>query len=394
MVAALSVPLQPGVPLAAVARALDLPDAALVGPLLPASLEQRDGRVQPRGEELSPQLRRADEALAADLVAGSFQAPEAGRLRELGVDPAVLAALHRAGRVLRLSDQVVLATGADTAALDVLRELPQPFSVSEARAALGSSRRVVLPLLAHLDRTGGTLRLADDRRRVRADRTGPVLTGPARRTCPRREPGTGARTQSPPVEGAPVSNDAIVMLKDDHKEILAAFKKFEAAGDGAHKTKGALVDRIIELLTVHTYIENEIMYPRVRELVPELEDDVLESYEEHHVADVLVMELSAMAPEDERFTAKATVLIENVRHHIEEEEDEWFPKVREALGPHASSRRSVRRWRRAGRPRRGGPRSPARSRRRSTPSSPEPRARALTTRSSASPVPRARRRRG
>ena len=70
----------------------------------------------------------------------------------------------------------------------------------------------------------------------------------------------------------------------------------------------------------------------MRELVPELEDDVLESYEEHHVADVLVMELSAMAPEDERFTAKTTVLIENVRHHIAEEEDEWFPKVREALG--------------------------------------------------------------
>ena len=83
---------------------------------------------------------------------------------------------------------------------------------------------------------------------------------------------------------------------------------------------------------MHTYIENEVMYPRVRELVPELEDDVLESYEEHHVADVLVMELSAMKPADERFTAKATVLIENVRHHIEEEETEWFPEVREALG--------------------------------------------------------------
>jgi hemerythrin superfamily protein len=129
-----------------------------------------------------------------------------------------------------------------------------------------------------------------------------------------------------------VSNDAIVMLKDDHKEILSAFSKFEDAGEGAHKTKGKLVERIIELLTVHTYIENEVMYPRVRELVPELEDDVLESYEEHHVADVLVMELLAMQPEDERFTAKTTVLIENVRHHIEEEEDEWFPKVREALG--------------------------------------------------------------
>jgi len=50
---------------------------------------------------------------------------------------------------------------------------------------------------------------------------------------------------------------------------------------------------MIELLTVHTYIENELMYPRVRTLLPDLEDDVLESYEEHHVADVLVMELAA-----------------------------------------------------------------------------------------------------
>jgi hemerythrin-like domain-containing protein len=129
-----------------------------------------------------------------------------------------------------------------------------------------------------------------------------------------------------------MSTDAIVLLKDDHKQILRTFKDFEDAGDDAFVTKGRLVDRIIELLTVHTYIENEVMYPRVRELVPELEDDVLESYEEHHVADVLVMELSAMKPDDERFTAKTTVLIENVRHHIKEEEDEWFPEVREALG--------------------------------------------------------------
>lgn len=129
-----------------------------------------------------------------------------------------------------------------------------------------------------------------------------------------------------------MSTDAIVMLKDDHQKILRTFRDFENAGENAHKTKATLVDRMIELLTVHTYIENEVMYPRVRELVPELEDDVLESYEEHHVADVLVMELAAMKPDDERFTAKTTVLIENVRHHIKEEEDEWFPDVREALG--------------------------------------------------------------
>ena len=83
---------------------------------------------------------------------------------------------------------------------------------------------------------------------------------------------------------------------------------------------------------MHTYIENEVMYPRVRELLPDIEDDVLESYEEHHVADVLCMELAAMSPDDERFVAKTTVLIESVRHHMDEEEQEWFPQVREGLG--------------------------------------------------------------
>jgi hemerythrin superfamily protein len=129
-----------------------------------------------------------------------------------------------------------------------------------------------------------------------------------------------------------MSTDAIVMLKNDHKEIKKVFNQFQKAGENAEKAKGKLVDEIIELLTIHTYIENEVMYPRVRELLPEVEDDVLESYEEHHVADVLVMELSMMSPSDERFDAKTTVLIENVLHHIEEEEEEWFPKVRQGLG--------------------------------------------------------------
>jgi hemerythrin-like domain-containing protein len=129
-----------------------------------------------------------------------------------------------------------------------------------------------------------------------------------------------------------MSSDAIVILKNDHKEIRRTFKQFQKAGEGASKEKGKLVDKIIELLNVHTYIENEVMYPRVRELLPELEDDVLESYEEHHVADVLVIELSTMKPADERFDAKTTVLLENVSHHIEEEERDWFPKVREGLG--------------------------------------------------------------
>jgi len=129
-----------------------------------------------------------------------------------------------------------------------------------------------------------------------------------------------------------MSTDAIVLLKSDHKEVKKVFREFEKAGEDATKRKGELVARMIELLTVHTYIENEVMYPEVRRLVPDLEDDILESYEEHHVADVLVAELAALSPDAERFDAKTTVLIENVEHHIEEEEGEWFPKVRDALG--------------------------------------------------------------
>ncbi|MBW0105139.1 hemerythrin domain-containing protein [Pseudonocardia sp. KRD291] len=129
-----------------------------------------------------------------------------------------------------------------------------------------------------------------------------------------------------------MSNDAIVLLKDDHKRIRKLFRDFEKAGPNATTTKAKIVDGILEALTVHTYIENECMYPAVRELVPSTEDDVLESYEEHHVADVLCMELAAMSADDERFDAKTTVLIENVDHHIDEEEQEWFPQVREALG--------------------------------------------------------------
>ena len=129
-----------------------------------------------------------------------------------------------------------------------------------------------------------------------------------------------------------MSSDAIVILKADHKEIRGLFRKFQAAGDKAVKTKARIVGQIIELLTVHTYIENEVMYPEVRGLLPDLEDDVLESYEEHHVADVLVMELAGMKPDQERFDAKTTVLIENVEHHMAEEEQDWFPKVREGLG--------------------------------------------------------------
>jgi hemerythrin superfamily protein len=126
--------------------------------------------------------------------------------------------------------------------------------------------------------------------------------------------------------------DGIVLLKEQHKEMRKLFREFQKAGKGARANKQRLADQILEGLTVHTYLENECMYPQVRALLPDLEEDVLESYEEHHVADVLCFDLFTMKPDDEHYNAKTTVLIESVLHHVEEEEQEWFPKVREALG--------------------------------------------------------------
>ncbi|NYD41175.1 SelB C-terminal domain-containing protein [Nocardioides panaciterrulae] len=164
----LATPLQPGVTPAALAHELDLPDAALVPPLVAPPLRIEEARVRrDRAPGLPPALARAVEGLAADLRDAPFAAPDAGRLAQLGLDPKTVAALHRTGHVLRVAEGVVLLPGADEEARDVLRGLPQPFTTSQARQALGTSRRVALPLLAHLDRTGRTLRLPDDRRQVR-----------------------------------------------------------------------------------------------------------------------------------------------------------------------------------------------------------------------------------
>lgn len=126
--------------------------------------------------------------------------------------------------------------------------------------------------------------------------------------------------------------DAITMLKQDHKDVEQLFKRFEKAGDGAYVEKRRIVDQIIEALSTHAAIEEQLFYPVSRATVDQTEDDVLESLEEHHVVKWLLSELDSMPPQHERFDAKVTVLIENVRHHVEEEEQELFPKVRDELG--------------------------------------------------------------
>ncbi len=128
------------------------------------------------------------------------------------------------------------------------------------------------------------------------------------------------------------STDAITMLREDHKTVERLFKRLEKAGDRAHVEKRNVVDRMIEALSVHAAIEEQVFYPVVRATVPDAEDRALESIEEHHVVKWLLSELRSMSPEDERFDAKVAVLIDSVRRHVEEEERDLFPKVRKELG--------------------------------------------------------------
>lgn len=163
-------PLDPGMPVAALARALRLPSLDLVPRLVSEPLALRDGKVTtaPARPALPADVEAAVRRLEADLADAPFAAPTADRLRELGLHRRAVAAAARAGRLLDLGEGIVLLPGADRLAATWLAELDQPFTTSAARQRLGTTRRVALPLLAHLDRTGLTTRHHDDRRSVRA----------------------------------------------------------------------------------------------------------------------------------------------------------------------------------------------------------------------------------
>jgi hemerythrin superfamily protein len=142
---------------------------------------------------------------------------------------------------------------------------------------------------------------------------------------------TGAAKKPSPARSKRVASDAIALLKQDHRTVEGLFDRFEKAGDAAHRIKRRLVDTMIEELSRHTAIEELVFYPAVRGEVDDAKADVLEALEEHHVVKWLLHELEDLAATDERFDAKVTVMMENVRHHVKEEEHELFPEVREQM---------------------------------------------------------------
>jgi hemerythrin superfamily protein len=124
---------------------------------------------------------------------------------------------------------------------------------------------------------------------------------------------------------------AIQLLKDDHQTVEGLFSRYEQAGEGAVEEKRQIRDRIVKELSVHAHIEEEVFYPATREARQETEDMVQEAYREHAEAKEALGKLVALEPDDPQFDSVMQSLIEDVRHHVEEEENEMFPKVNEAM---------------------------------------------------------------
>ncbi|MFG3556563.1 selenocysteine-specific translation elongation factor [Micromonospora sp. NPDC047557] len=160
-------PLEPGMPVDALRQRLALPDRALVEALIRPPLRVHGGRIGTAAVDALPEpVARAVQRVRAEYADRPFRAPEADRLVDLGLGPREIGAAVRAGALLRLADTVVLLPDALDAAVTVLAGLPQPFTLSAARQALDTTRRVAVPLLELLDRRGATRRLPDDARVV------------------------------------------------------------------------------------------------------------------------------------------------------------------------------------------------------------------------------------
>jgi len=124
--------------------------------------------------------------------------------------------------------------------------------------------------------------------------------------------------------------DAISLLKQDHKTMKKIMEDIDATTERGVKTREDLLAKMKQELTLHERIEEEVFYPALREH-KKAKDIVLEAYEEHHAVDTLLEELEAVPFDDETWSAKFTVIKENIEHHIEEEEGEMFDKARQVL---------------------------------------------------------------
>jgi hemerythrin-like domain-containing protein len=126
-------------------------------------------------------------------------------------------------------------------------------------------------------------------------------------------------------------HDALKLLEKDHRRFERLMKEGEKTTERASKRRREILQTLAAEIAAHEKKEEKVLYPTLKRH-PEARDIVLEGYQEHHVADVLVAELKDLDPTDERWGAKFKVLKESLEHHIEEEEGDMFKKARRALG--------------------------------------------------------------
>ena len=125
--------------------------------------------------------------------------------------------------------------------------------------------------------------------------------------------------------------NAFTLLKADHKKVAGILEKIDETTERAVKTREELFTQLKTELDIHTRIEETIFYPALKD-ADETRDITLEAVEEHKVVKTLLGELESLGKDKEEWTAKFTVLKENIEHHVEEEEGEMFPKARKVLG--------------------------------------------------------------
>ncbi|MFZ6711929.1 hemerythrin domain-containing protein [Undibacterium sp. TC9W] len=126
------------------------------------------------------------------------------------------------------------------------------------------------------------------------------------------------------------AQDAVSLLKQDHKNVKALFSKFESLGDTALVSKKKIAHQICLELTKHTIAEEEIFYTAVREATTNTDDMLDEATVEHATAKDLIAQILSMEPGDDLYDAKVKVLSEQIEHHVKEEETEMFPKAKKA----------------------------------------------------------------
>ena len=124
--------------------------------------------------------------------------------------------------------------------------------------------------------------------------------------------------------------NAFTLLKDDHERVAGLLEKIDATTERAVKGREELFTQLKNELDIHARIEEEVLYPALEEY-EETRAISLEAYEEHALVKQLLEELASAPKDDEQWTAKFTVLKENVEHHVEEEEGEMFKKARAVL---------------------------------------------------------------